>query len=256
MWGKLFGTIIGFMAGRIVGAVIGFWLGHLYDSRSGNSLFGSGSRRELFFMSTFAVMGHMAKKGGRVTEQDIALANHLMDQLGLSGDKRRQAQAAFRNGKSAGFKVESVLKDLRRLSLGRTALLQMFLEIQIQTALSDGRLQDDERELLQLIALTLGFSPSELSQLLSRWQAEQRAHQYGEQRSEQAILDDAYQVLGVDRNISFPELKRVYRRLMSEHHPDKLVAKGLPNEMMDIAKQKTQDIKAAYEVLKRHHSPS
>ena len=63
-------------------------------------------------------------------------------------------------------------------------------------------------------------------------------------------LDDAYAVLNVSASSSDAEVKKAYRRLMSQHHPDKLVAKGLPEEMMELAKEKTQEIRAAYDVIK------
>ena len=63
-------------------------------------------------------------------------------------------------------------------------------------------------------------------------------------------LSEAYQLLGIDKNADKNATKRAYRKLMSQHHPDKLVAKGLPPEMIKIATEKTQSIKAAYELVK------
>ena len=71
-------------------------------------------------------------------------------------------------------------------------------------------------------------------------------------RSAEAQLTDAYEVMGVTVDAPDAELKKAYRRLMNQHHPDKLVAKGLPPEMMAIAKEKTQDIQAAYEQIRNH----
>ena len=67
-------------------------------------------------------------------------------------------------------------------------------------------------------------------------------------------LGDAYSVLNVDENASDAEVKKSYRRLMAQHHPDKLVAKGLPEEMMKIATQRTQEIRQAYERIKKHRN--
>ena len=63
---------------------------------------------------------------------------------------------------------------------------------------------------------------------------------------------DRLQRLGVTKDASDHELKTAYRRLMNQHHPDKLVAKGLPQEMMDIASKKTMEIKEAYELILIH----
>jgi len=67
-------------------------------------------------------------------------------------------------------------------------------------------------------------------------------------------LQDAYLLLGVDESVSDTELKKTYRRMMSQHHPDKLVAKGLPEQMIKDATEKTQQIKAAYELIKKSRS--
>jgi DnaJ like chaperone protein len=124
----------------------------------------------------------------------------------------------------------------------------MFIEILIVTALADGDLRTAERQLLDTAAEAVGFSRQEFQSILQRLQASRQMH--GKQESSASRLNDAYRTLGIDSGASDAELKRAYRRLMNQHHPDKLVAKGLPREMMDMANQKTQEIKAAYELIR------
>ncbi|ABV86195.1 co-chaperone DjlA [Shewanella pealeana] len=251
IWGKVFGFIIGFMFGRIGGAIFGLWLGHMYDRRQSQKagLGGGGKRQALFFNTTFSVMGHVAKASGQVTQNDIRMATSLMDQLNLSGQARADAQAAFREGKEADFDIYACLKTFRLISMGRKELLQMFLEIQIQTALVDAQLDQKELSILSIIAKELGFSQKQLDDLLARWQAEFNFHRSGG-AGNQTSIKDAYKLLGVSESMSDQDIKRAYRKLMNEHHPDKLVAKGLPAEMMEIAKSKAQDIQAAYDRVK------
>ncbi|WP_275974136.1 co-chaperone DjlA [Shewanella pneumatophori] len=251
IWGKVFGFIIGFMFGRLGGAILGLWLGHMYDRKFGKSagISNSGKRQALFFNTTFAVMGHVAKASGHVTENDIRMASSLMDQLNLSGQARADAQAAFREGKESDFDLNACLKTFRIISMGRKEVLQMFLEIQIQTALSDAQLDQKERSILSTVAKELGFSQQQLDDLLARWQAEFNFHRSGG-AGHQTSIKDAYEVLGMSESNSDQDIKRAYRKLMNEHHPDKLVAKGLPAEMMELAKTKAQDIQAAYDRVK------
>ncbi|ABM01016.1 co-chaperone DjlA [Shewanella amazonensis] len=246
--GKFFGFLIGFMFGKIFGALLGLVVGHWFDKRFAGAS-GSGSKRQqVFFSTTFAVMGHVAKASGRVTEADIRLASDLMDQLRLDSEARRQAQQAFRDGKAGDFDLKGNLRAFRLLSMGRNELLQMFLEIQIQVALADGELHPNEHRILKVVASELGFRDDALEMLLGRWQAEVNFGRRG--GAGKTSLKDAYGLLGIEESATDQDVKRAYRKLMNEHHPDKLVAKGLPEEMMELAKRKAQDIQAAYEAVK------
>lgn len=251
IWGKFFGFAIGFMFGRLFGGLIGLWLGHLYDTRSAqlSAIIGKGANRQtLFFNTTFAVMGHVAKASGQVTENDIRIATILMDQMQLKGEARKDAQRAFNEGKDIDFDIKACLKTFRMISMGRKELLQMFLEIQIQAALSDAKLDPKEHTILLTIAQELGYSRIQLDELLKRWQAEFNFHKGG--NGSQTSIEDAYDLLGMLESSSDQEVKRAYRKLMNEHHPDKLVAKGLPQEMMELANRKARDIQSAYDRIK------
>ena len=265
IWGKLLGFLFGFMLSKnLFGGLIGMWLGHTFDrgrSLDFNHLGKEGEvdRQAQFLYCTFSAMGFIAKSDGQVAPQEIAFASAYMDKLGLKGDIRQQAQAAFREGKEADFPLETALSKFKLSCINRKDLLLLFLEIQIQLAFADGQLDQYERQALHRIAKVLGFSARELDQLLEMIIAGAQFHQQGQyQQSGQAnqtqLLDNAYKLLGVSSDSSDRDIKKAYRKLMSQHHPDKLVAKGLPPEMMDVAKQKTQDIQAAYEMINKMRS--
>jgi DnaJ like chaperone protein len=256
IWGKVFGFLFGFMLSKnIFGALLGLWLGHRFDQGSGldfDSLAKQTdeTRQANFFYSTFAAMGFIAKANGHVSSHEIAFATAYMDKLGLNTEMKQQAQDAFREGKMAGFPLDEHLKKFKRSCFGRQDLLLLFLEIQIQVAFADGELDSAEREALHRIAKILGFSSHQLDQLLEMIIAGANFHQQGKKGvASPQQLDNAYKLLGVEQSSSAQEIKKAYRKLMAQHHPDKLVAKGLPPEMMDVAKQKAQDIQAAYEMI-------
>ena len=265
IWGKILGFLFGFMLSKnIFGALLGAWLGHRFEQGVGlnfNNLGGSKSdtdRQAAFFYSTFSVMGYIAKANGRVTQHEIAFAKAYMDKLGLKDELRQQAQEAFRDGKTTGFPLAERLAKLKSAVGHRHDLLLLFLEIQIQVAFADGELDSDERNALHQIASGLGYSPKELDKLLEMIIAGANFHQQGAGNgfaNSAQQLENAYKVLGVSDNNSASEVKKAYRKLMSQHHPDKLVAKGLPPEMMEIAKQKAQDIQAAYELISAQSKP-
>ena len=255
-WGKLAGGAFGFMMGGPLGALLGAALGNYFDTgldqvaRDGTLGVGVTERvQSAFFTATFSIMGYVAKSDGRVTSDEISMAENVMRQMRLNPQQRKVAINLFNEGKKPGFPVHQILTQFKRECLRRQTLLQMFLEIIVATAFADGRLHIKEQKILEELAVDLGFSHAQFQQLLSRLTGQSH---FQEQDSVAERLAAAYELLGVDAGASDAEVKKAYRRQMSQHHPDKLVAKGLPEEMMAIAKQKTQDIKAAYELIRTH----
>jgi DnaJ like chaperone protein len=262
-WGKVIGLALGIFSGAgFWGIVLGLIIGHMFDkvrSVKGQGYFANNQARQtLFFRTTFQVMGHLTKSKGRVTEADIQIASLFMDRLQLHGDARTAAQRAFREGKQNDYPLRNKLRELRSACFGRFDLIRMFLEIQIQAAFADGSLHPNERQVLYVIAEELGISRAQFDQFLRMMQGGQ---QFGGGGSSQGgayqqaprgpTLEDACSVLGVKSSDDGTTIKRAYRKLMSEHHPDKLVAKGLPPEMMEMAKQKAQEIQAAYDLIRK-----
>ncbi|HHF4077700.1 TPA: co-chaperone DjlA [Haemophilus influenzae] len=277
--GKIIGVFLGWKVGGFFDAIAGLILGSiadkkLYELGSVSSSFfkKKTTRQDLFMQTTFAVLGHLSKSKGRVTEEDIQLANQLMIQLKLDDAGRKLAQDAFRRGKESDFPIRQVIREFRIGCGQRADLLRMFLQVQVQAAFADSELHENEKEVLYVIAEELGLSRMQFEQMIAMEMAaraftqgsfyqqyQQGAYQGGYQYQQQnsggyqhasgPTLNDAYKVLGVTESDEQNTVKRAYRRLMNEHHPDKLVAKGLPPEMMEMAKEKTQQIQAAYDLI-------
>lgn len=267
IFGKILGGLFGYSWFGFLGALIGIYVGHMFDKGLSKNFSGAGfsSQAEIqkaFFRMTFIMMGRMAKADGRVSEDEIKWAEYVMGRMNLSAEMRRQAIELFNLGKSSDIDLNAELGEFRR-TVGRHAtLIQMFLEIQIQAGYADGDLNQQELGLLQQACSILGISAFRFETIHQRIRAERafangQYQQYGgsqQQYTPQDKLQEAYKVLGVSPESSDAEVKKAYRRLMSQHHPDKLVAKGLPEEMMKLAKEKTQEIQAAYETIKASRS--
>jgi len=257
-WGKVLGGTFGFMMAGPLGAIMGAALGNYFDGgldrvNLDDSLgLGATERvQSVFFASVFSVMGYVAKSDGRVTQDEIALAENVMRQMRLRDNQRKVAINLFNEGKKPGFPVHEVLAQFKQECGRRRNLVQMFLEIIIATAFADQQFDAREKRLVQELAKDLGFDDAAFEALLERVSGQ--AH-FGGTETTQEKLAAAYELLGIDESCDEAELKRAYRRQMNQHHPDKLVAKGLPEEMIDIATQKTQAIKAAYELIKSSRS--
>lgn len=266
-WGKLVGGAFGFMLGGPLGAVLGAALGHKFDKGleglPEDTLEWEGAERErvqtAFFTTTFSVMGCVAKVDGRVTSSEIRLAEAIMSQMSLTPDMRKTAIRLFNEGKSDSFPLDEVLSQFRRECQRRQTLIQMFMEIQLQAAFADGEMEKAEETLLLHICERLGIPEFTFRRLEQMIRAETHYAGSGTNagqgkrpppQPQRISVQDAYAILSVDKHATDQEVKRAYRRLMSQHHPDKLVAKGLPEEMMKIAAQKTDEIRKAYERVK------
>ncbi len=260
--GKAVGGVLGYaVAGpfRLVGLALGVMLGHQFDiglgarqAAGGRVGFGSAKIQQLFFESTFLLMGHIAKVDGRVSEEDVRVARRIMHSMALSPEQVQQAIAHFTAGKSAAFRRSESLGTLHDRLRGHRELIRAFMEIQMQAALMTGSISKKKRELLWIVARSLSMGRVELAQIEALIRAQQ--FRAGGAHDKQVGLEDAFRVLGLDSSATNQEVKRAYRRLMNQHHPDKLVARGLPQSMKRVAEEKTQEIRAAYERVKTHRS--
>ena len=252
-WTSVLGGALGYMIGGPLGAMLGVaFAGNLSKGKSNfrgsASDYRPGDQQRVqaaFFSSVFSVMGYIAKVDGKVSKSEILLAQQVMQHMQLSEDMQKAAKELFNQGKQNHFNLDEVLEQFRTESHRRTHIVRMFLEIQIQATYADGVFDDKEYVALKYIANKLRFPINELERLIQQFSV-------ASGKSSKLTIDDAYVILGADKSLTDKELKRAYRRLLAQHHPDKLVAKGLPDEMIKLANDKTQEIISAYEFIKKH----
>jgi DnaJ like chaperone protein len=244
-FGKGIGGLIGTLVAGPFGTVLGVLLGHQWDENKSG-----GSAREisrLFFETTFEVMGQVAKVDGRVSEDEVRIARLIMRGMRLSDEQVQAAIEHFTRGKRADYPLDARLGALLAQIGGRTVLARAFVQIQLQAAIGAGEVGPEKRRMLGRTATALGVSRAELAELEAVVRG--AAHGAG-QASPTLSLEAAYRVLGVSAQASNDEVKTAYRRLMNQHHPDKLVARGLPKSMIGVAEQKTHEVRTAYERIK------
>ncbi|PAV26721.1 molecular chaperone DjlA [Tamilnaduibacter salinus] len=251
MFAMFIGALIGFQFARVpgllLGAFAGFMISRVIRSRLQQGIQGVQDR---FLESTFAVMGAVCKADGVVTQDEIDVAEALFTRLRLSPEQREKAKAAFGRGKAPDFDLDAELDNFLRMTRGQSSLLQMFLQVQVSAIAADGTVDAAEHDMLLRIARRLGLPDSQVEQLEAMLRGAQRGGGAAGGASTEKQLEDAYKVLGVSPSASDSEIKKAYRKLMSENHPDKLAGRGMPDSMREMAEEKTREISNAYDIIK------
>ncbi len=285
-WGKAVGGALGLLMGGPLGAMVGATVGHGVDRGTERvaELFGpariaveGAQQHELFLETTFSTMGHLAKADGRVNETEIAFAESVMSRMELSRGLRRASILFFNRGKTAFFDLNGTLETFRLATHGQTPLRQLFLEIQLAAAYADGAPTPAERLILEQCRLALQISVTSFRRLERLIQVRYKmvdvksgeraggGQASGKRRGErsgaaqkpvQNTVSGAYAVLGIAPQASDDEVKRAYRKLMNRHHPDKLIARGMTEEAIQKASQRTHEIRRAFEIITRSRAPA
>lgn len=258
--GTLIGAVLGMWATHnLLGALIGGALGFMFDA--------SRQQRQRtpaqggFVAPLFALIGAVAKSDGRVSEAEIAIAERLMARMGLDQDDRRRAIAAFNEGKQPEFNATQVIDELRQWVGHRRDHAFPVIDVVIDTVLAEGNPSPEKMAILRQLAFAMRVSDMELMALMAMkgyaWNAHAGGRAHGgahgngggyvpPQRNTQG--PDPSTVLGIPRDADERAIKRAYRKLISEHHPDRLG--DLPEDMRRRAEARASEINAAYERIK------
>lgn len=273
--GKITGTAFGFLFFSYAGGIIGFMSGHILDRYIANrhivvedtevSDKDRAERvRQSFFKTTFSVMGYVAKIDGSVKPAHIKHTEKVIKQMGLNDELRDDAIGYFTLGKQSDFNLGKQVKQFRKECAGNTNLFRMLLEVQVQVALADGVMVAEEERVLLRVASLLGFSETvyrriEVLVRISMGLGDDHSRRYskrskGKQSADdkpRSPVDSAYILLAVSAADDQDTVTKAYRKLMSQHHPDRLIAQGMPEEGLRLATNKTHEIRKAFEQIKR-----
>jgi DnaJ like chaperone protein len=255
--GTLIGAVLGmWLTHNLLGALVGGALGFMFDASRQQQ------RRRTptqggYVAPLFALIGAVAKADGRVSEREIAIAERLMARMGLDQEARRVAIEAFNEGKQPEFNATAVIDELRQWVGHRRDHAFPVIDVVIETVLAEGNPSPEKMAILRQLAFALRVSDMELMALMAMkgyaWNAGASGRSYGggggyvpPQRNTQG--PDPYAILGIQRDADDRAIKRAYRKLISEHHPDRLG--DLPDDMRRRAEARASEINAAYERIK------
>lgn len=254
---KFIGFIAGYYFLGFFGALLGLFVGSVIDRMRA---LGAGAlnplqnalRQAVFLETVFISMGKLAKADGQVSQEEIAHVEQFMQKLGMTAEHRQQAIALFKRGADPAFDIEPTYRKFMAVCGHTRDLKQMLLVYLIVMALADGHMHPAEETLLTGIAARLGYGSDAFRHLIDM--VLNQSHFAGGQASSPAALDDAYKALGVTKDNSDAEIKRAYRKLMSQHHPDKLMGQGVPEDMIAMATEQAKEIQLAYDLIKKNRN--
>lgn len=254
---KFIGLVLGYFLLGFFGAFLGYLFGSSIDRTRAYGLGGlnplsNAQRKEVFLETVFVLMGKLAKADGRISKDEISHVELFIKKNGMSTEHRKQAIEQFKRGAADDFDITNTL-DKFMTSCGHTLnLKQVLLMYLIVMALADGKLDDAEQTLLEKIALHLGYSQAQFRHMLEMVLNQSHFSQGQSSQSSASAIEDAYKALGVTKDNSDQEIKRAYRKLMSQYHPDKLIGQGLPEDMIAVATEQAKEIQVAYDLIKKH----
>lgn len=259
LWGKVLGAFFGYLLAGPIGAAFGILVGNMFDKGLSTHTHKKQwhyqaerqmKTQEAYFAATFSVMGHLAKSDGRVSEKEIDMARLVMDKMRLNSRQKQQAIKYFNQGKQYNFDLHKTIDRLISSCQFHSALLKIFAEIQYQAAMADG-MGPRKQQILEIIFGRLGIAPifKQYSHYHYRSGHQNYQSSWSNSPPNLSALQQAYETLEIKEGSTKSEVKKAYRKQMSQNHPDKLIAQGLPESMIKMATDKTQKIQSAYELI-------
>ncbi|MGA7750655.1 MAG: co-chaperone DjlA [Gallionella sp.] len=251
---KLIGFIAGYYFFGFFGALFGLFVGSFIDRIS---MYGFGGmnplqnalRQAVFLETVFISMGKLAKADGHVSQDEIAHVEQFMQKLNMTAQHREQAIKLFKQGAEPAFDIYPTYQRFMSVCGHTRNLKDVLLAYLIVMALADGHFHPAEEALLTEIAGYLGYGPAAFKNMIEM--VLNQTHFVGGQASSASSLDDAYKALGVTKDSSDAEIKRAYRKLMSQYHPDKLMGQGVPEDMIAMATEQAKEIQLAHDLIKK-----
>lgn len=237
IWGKIIGGAAGFALGGPIGALLGAMAGHSYDrAREGGApgTGGIGMRQTAFTVAVIALGAKLAKADGRVTRDEIETFRRIFR---IPDVEAGAVGRIFNEARREASGYEPYAEQIAAMFRHAPGVLEDFLDALFLIAKADGHVHPAELEFLERVAQIFGFRAADFARI--------REGHMG------AGSGDAYAILGVKSDISDGELKKAYRKLVREHHPDTLIAQGLPQEFVDVANDKLAVINDAYDRVEK-----
>jgi DnaJ like chaperone protein len=242
--GKLIGGTIGFAMAGPLGAIAGAALGHAFDTggqtyyTTEQTRLSAGEEAQFtFFVAAFSMLAKLVHADGRVSKEEIdAVENFMVYDLNLNPESKRLATNIFHTAIDSPDNFNAFANQFYSQFRSQYQMLDLMIDILLRVSMADGTLSPGEEKLILSAVKIFNFNDEKYRKLKSKYIKE---------------IDRYYAILGCDRNDSDEDIKKQYRKLVSDYHPDKIASKGLPEEFTKFANDKFREIQEAYEVVKK-----
>jgi len=246
--GKVVGGTIGFALLGPLGAIAGAAFGHAFDKNDqrylesgetpGGPAVSAGEQAQfMFFVAAFSMLAKLAKVDGRVSKEEIdSIEKFMLYDLNLDPQGRQVAMNIFRTAVQSPETFESFARQFYSQFRGQPQLLDLMIDIMLRVSLADGSMSPAEEQLVMSAVRIFNFNEERYRQIRSRYIKD---------------VDKSYAILGCSPDDPDGRIKKAYRRLVGEYHPDKIASKGLPEEFTKFAAEKFREIQEAYEGIKK-----
>ena len=242
--GKLVGGAIGFVLGGPLGAVAGATFGHAFDmdeeqqpSIAGKTLSSGETSQLAFFVATFSMLAKIAKADGRISEEEIeSIRSFMVKDLKLDAESQNIAVRLFNSAVQSPAPFSEFANQFYGQFRNQPQFLELMIDILVRVSVADGSMNPQEESLIQEAVHIFRFSEASYQQIKSRY------------------VDDSqkyYAILNSRQEDTNEQIKKQYRKLVLEYHPDTIASKGLPEEFIKFANDKFREIQEAYEVVRK-----
>lgn len=256
VWGKVIGGVTGFAMGGPLGAFLGVIAGHAVDRSRGNATerivrwaqhddsyhtYSQEDRQVAFSIAVIVLGAKLAKVNGVVTRAEVDAFKEIFR---IPPEDVSEVAKIFDEAKKDSTGFEPYAQQAAELFSHQPHVLEELLGGLILLANANGRVSPQERSFLRSVAQIFGFNERTFNRILA-------SHLGGANGSNGSSVADPYTVLGVNRQTSDADIKKTYRQLIRENHPDKLIAQGMPQEFVAVANEKMAAINAAYDFIEK-----
>jgi len=245
--GKAIGGTVGFALGGPIGAVAGAVFGHMFDGdeEKPRMISGQGGSVEeraqmAFFVAAFSMLAKLARADGQVSEAEVnAIRQFMARDLNLNAQSRQAAEQIFQTALNTPQSFEDFASQFYQHFSGQPQLLEFMIDILLRVSVADGALQEAEERLILSAVRTFQISDADYQKIKSRYVKNTERY---------------YAALGCNSSDSNDEIKKKYRKLVRDYHPDAISAKGLPDEFVKFANDKFREIQEAYEAIRKERN--